>query len=79
MANASKEFIVSKRSKEKDYCPGFIDLAAGGIVGMNDLDPDQNAKRELEEELGITSPDPEYIFKFKYSDENTNVWSYVYF
>jgi hypothetical protein len=51
--NAKRQFVVQKRSKNKDYCPGFIDLASGGVVGMADTDPDVNAAREIEEELGI--------------------------
>lgn len=42
---------------QKDYCPGYLDLAAGGIVGINE-DEDTNAARELNEELGIQEPDP---------------------
>ena len=38
---------------QKDYCPGFIDLAAGGVVGMAEPDVDMSAAREVEEELGI--------------------------
>jgi 8-oxo-dGTP pyrophosphatase MutT (NUDIX family) len=42
---------------KKDYCPGYLDLAAGGVVGFEE-DEDQNAKRELEEELSIVEPNP---------------------
>lgn len=63
---------------QKDYCPGYIDLASGGVVGMNE-DEDTNAKRELTEELGIEEPNPEFLFKFKYEDDFSKVWSYVYF
>ena len=59
---------------QKDYCPGFIDLAAWGIVGMEDKDVDISAAREVEEELGIPyNPQnkPEYLLKFSYSDECT--------
>ena len=43
---------------QKDYCPGYIDLAAGGLVSYGDTDIDKSAARELEEELGITRPNP---------------------
>lgn len=43
---------VQKRSLNKDYCPGWWDLAAGGV-----LNPGESflagAQRELQEELGI--------------------------
>ncbi len=62
----------------KDYCPGQIDLAAGGVVGMNE-DEDQSAARELYEELGIEEPNPKYLFKFPYQDDHASAWSYVYY
>lgn len=66
--NQSKKFIVQKRSLNKDYCPGYIDLAAGGVIGAEDIDEDLSAAREVEEELGIPKPFPVYLFKFSYSD-----------
>lgn len=64
---------------QKDYCPGYIDLAAGGVVGFDDIEIDKSAARELEEELGIPRPSPTYLFKWKYADENTRAWNYVYY
>ena len=58
--NQTKKFIVQKRSLQKDYCPGFIDLAAGGVIGADDMDEDLSAAREVEEELGIPNPVPLY-------------------
>jgi 8-oxo-dGTP pyrophosphatase MutT (NUDIX family) len=49
---------VQKRSMQKDYCPGYIDLAAGGVVGMEDTDVDESAKREVQEELGVEGTSP---------------------
>ena len=54
--NGDKKFVVQKRSMQKDYCPGYIDLAAGGIVGMAEEDIDKSAARELQEELGVENP-----------------------
>ena len=59
---------------DKDFCPGYIDLAAGGVVTMNDEDEDDCAARELNEELGIAEPSPQYLFKFRYSDDCKNAW-----
>lgn len=78
MINAKREFIVQKRSKNKDYCPGFIDLAVGGVVGFEDTSVDENAAREVEEELGIPYTNhtkPTYLFKFSHS----TCWCYVYY
>ena len=30
--------LVQKRSLKKDYCPGYYDLANGGVVGADELD-----------------------------------------
>jgi len=67
---------------QKDYCPGFIDLGAGGVITMSEKDPDDGAAREVEEELGIPfNPNnkPQYLFKFSYKDDCTASWQYVYY
>ena len=42
-------------------------------------DEDQNAARELAEELSIIDVEPEFVFKFKQESEYTRCWCYVYF
>jgi isopentenyldiphosphate isomerase len=54
--NSDGEFYVQKRSMKKDYCPGYFDLANGGVMGADETD-EENAKRELEEEIGIKDVD----------------------
>ena len=40
-------FCINKRSRRKDYCPGWLDLAFGGIVGVEEMkDIDKAALRE---------------------------------
>ena len=47
-------FLISKRSKSKDICPGWLDLGFGGIVTAKEMDEiDESAKREAEEEMGL--------------------------
>ena len=47
------KLLVQVRSQNKDYCPGYFDLAsAGGVVDAGE-DDDIGAQRELEEELGL--------------------------
>jgi pyrimidine 5'-nucleotidase len=46
--------IVQKRSQLKDYCPGKLDPTPGGVVAYGETYL-QNAMRELEEEMGITT------------------------
>jgi len=43
------------RSDIKEWCPGFIDVATGGIQGFGEPN-DLNAQRELKEEIGIDWP-----------------------
>lgn len=45
---------------KKDYCPGYFDLANGGVVGGDETD-EENARRELEEEIGITGVELQLI------------------
>ena len=46
------KFVVQVRSMQKEYYPGGIDLAAGGIMGPHESN-ELNATRELYEELGV--------------------------
>ncbi|MES1916149.1 MAG: hypothetical protein MHM6MM_007997 [Cercozoa sp. M6MM] len=46
--------LVQQRSAIKDFCPGQLDLAAGGVVSAGETDVMLSAHRELEEELGIS-------------------------
>lgn len=50
--NQKGEFVVTVRSMAKEYYPGGLDLAAGGVMGPDETN-ELNAARELEEELGI--------------------------
>ncbi|CAM9511393.1 unnamed protein product [Ascophyllum nodosum] len=45
---------VQKRTMIKDYCPGYLDPSTGGVVGHGETYAD-NARRELEEEMGVTA------------------------
>jgi 8-oxo-dGTP pyrophosphatase MutT (NUDIX family) len=76
--NQKKEFVVQKRSKQKDYCPGWLDLTSGGVIGA-DENEDESAARELEEELSINEPDPQFLYKFKFEDNGSKAWCYTYY
>ena len=49
-----KTFAVQLRSKLKRYCPGYFDLANGGVMSADDGTDLVNAQREVAEELGIS-------------------------
>lgn len=53
--NEKGEVLVQTRTDTKDWCPGYFDLAAGGIIQF-DESYEVSAQRELEEELGICPP-----------------------
>ena len=36
--NYRNQYVVQKRSMSKEYCPGFFDLASGGVVNSCDTD-----------------------------------------
>lgn len=68
------------RSQNKDYCPGFFDLAsAGGVVDAGEDDA-VGAKRELEEELGLSDLTLTHVVTAKYqpADGSDNLFQNIY-
>ncbi|KAF1315544.1 putative nudix hydrolase yfcd, partial [Globisporangium splendens] len=57
----------------KDYCPGYLDPMAGGVVQYDESFED-NAAREAEEEMGVKGVPLTYIGTFYYEDQRTRVW-----
>jgi 8-oxo-dGTP pyrophosphatase MutT (NUDIX family) len=62
---------------KKDYCPGYFDLANGGVMGADETD-EENAKRELEEEIGIKDVDLQVLDRVMYEDSNNRVWGNIF-
>lgn len=54
VVNSQNKLCIQHRSLTKDYCPGMLDLAAGGVVNAGEAYL-PSAQRELQEELGITA------------------------
>ena len=72
------KLLVQKRSMKKDYCPGFLSLSTGGVVGEGE-DDDLSAVRELEEEIGIKNEGLEKIKVVKCVDgERSKSYANVY-
>ena len=71
--------LVQRRSMRKDYCPGRLDPVPGGVVGFGEACHD-NARRELQEEMGIdTSVHPmRRLFAFPYEDGRVRCWGELY-
>ncbi|EMI5491167.1 NUDIX hydrolase YfcD [Providencia stuartii] len=67
------KILVQRRTDIKDFYPGYLDATAGGVVtqGENILD---SAKREAQEELGVSGvPFAEHGL-FYYEGENCRIW-----
>eukprot|EP01083_Nonionella_stella_P068528 182058_1 len=79
--NHKRELYVQKRTPNKDYCPGFYDVTAGGVLQSGEI-YEQNAYRELSEEYGIKGVKLEHHQTFLFEDERVNcfgdIWSCCY-
>ena len=51
--NSAGQLFVQTRTLIKDIYPGYLDLAAGGVIAAGES-YDEGASRELQEELGVT-------------------------
>jgi isopentenyldiphosphate isomerase len=65
--NGNGELLLQKRSMSKDVAPGKWDTSVGGHV-PNGEDLIEAAKREMEEELGITSGNIEFLYSYLHSN-----------
>lgn len=65
--NKKGELLLQKRSLNKDVAPGKWDTSVGGHVGI-DEDLTFSAKREMEEELGISDCGIEYLYSYIHSN-----------
>jgi dephospho-CoA kinase len=74
----SEKLYVQRRSDLKDYCPGELDPVFGGCVGEGET-YEENAVRELKEELGVESP-LHHLFTFLFDgDESSSpIWGDVW-
>ncbi|GLD96764.1 hypothetical protein PINS_up005447 [Pythium insidiosum] len=57
----------------KDYCPGYLDPMAGGVVQFGETF-EENCIREAEEEMGVVGVPFKDLGLFYYADDNTVVW-----
>jgi isopentenyldiphosphate isomerase len=59
--------LLQKRSLDKDVAPGRWDTSVGGHVGIGE-ELSLSAKREMEEELGISGPEIEFLYSYIHSN-----------
>ena len=81
--NERNEILVQTRALTKEYCPGYLSAISGGVLCQGET-AELNAKRELEEELGInldkTKYKPQFLRKYFYEEKNIcQCWVYEYY
>ncbi|WP_432485099.1 NUDIX domain-containing protein [Kineococcus esterisolvens] len=69
--------FVHRRTGTKDVAPGAHDCLAGGVVGAGER-PDEAARRELAEELGVRAAQLRPVLRRWYRDEATHYLAHVY-
>lgn len=75
--NDKGELFLQKRSMNKDVAPGKWDTSVGGHVNSGET-LDTALKRETEEELGITSFEPEFLYTYIHSNAYETELVYTY-
>jgi isopentenyldiphosphate isomerase len=65
--NKKGEVLLQKRSQNKDVAPGKWDTSVGGHVGIGE-DLLLSSKREMEEEIGISGNEPEYLYSYVHTN-----------
>jgi len=70
--NAGGELYIHRRTDTKDVYPGFYDVGAGGVNAAGES-YEGCARRELEEELGV-SAEPVFRFLHRYEGPSGRVW-----
>ncbi len=75
--DSSGRMFVHRRTDTKDVYPGFWDVTVGGVVGAGEAYA-VAARREVEEEVGLTNPRLTLLFPMSYEDHDTRVLGMVY-
>lgn len=75
--NQAGKLFLQKRSPRKDMYPGYYDPAAGGVVAAGES-YDESAKRELQEEMGVTDSRLQAGQEFYFESEDNRIWGRIY-
>jgi isopentenyldiphosphate isomerase len=74
--NSRGELLIHLRTAMKDVFPSHWDTTIGGVLAAGESF-DEGARREVQEELGVTLT-LEPLFPFRYEDEHTHQQAMVY-
>ena len=77
VTNSNEQILVQKRSMNKDLYPGYYDPTTGGVVKDGE-NYEENAIRELNEELGIADVRLNPLSEFLFEDPYCRVWGKAY-
>jgi 8-oxo-dGTP pyrophosphatase MutT (NUDIX family) len=72
-----RRVYVHRRTPDKDVFPGLRDCWAGGVIDAGE-EPDDGARRELAEELGITGAPLRFLYRFPFELPPVRVYNFVY-
>ena len=75
--NSAGELCVHQRTLSKALYPGYWDVAAGGMVGVNESYA-ESAARELEEELGVSGVPLTAHERFYFDCPDNHLWCAVF-
>jgi isopentenyldiphosphate isomerase len=77
--NSDGKLYVQMRTSDKDTYPSYYDPATGGVVLASDPSDEISARRELQEEIGISPANIDFLFNHYYQDSHNNVWCSVFY
>ena len=75
--NTDGELCVHQRTLSKALYPGFWDVAAGGMVGVDETYA-ESAARELQEELGVSGVPLTAHERFYFEGDQNHLWCAVF-
>ena len=75
--NSSGSVFVHRRTTSKDVYPGYWDVTVGGVVEAGE-DYATAARRELQEEVGVTTDTLTQLFPVRYEDASTQLVGMAY-
>jgi isopentenyldiphosphate isomerase len=75
--NTEGKLLLQKRSLNKDVAPGKWDTSVGGHLNVGE-DPLRAAKREMEEELGISLGEQRFLYSYIHTNSYETELVYTY-